>query len=205
MGRTRASMTVLAGRFKKAGYKTLNFPYGQAVSSLDEITKSFRAFLDKRVETPRYHLVAHSLGNIVIRNALRTGVRPGLGRIVMLAPPNRPARLAKLLKDRGLYRWIMGDSGQKLADDEFYAKLPVPSSDFAVIAGDKGQSLTFKEPNDGIVEVEGTKLEGMKDFAVVHHTHTFMMNAGDTFRLAKHFLETGEFQLEKSRRDQPEP
>jgi hypothetical protein len=145
------------------------------------------------VKTPRYHLIGHSLGNIVIRNAFRKGYPPGLGRIVMLAPPNHPARLAKLLKENGLYRWATGDSGQKLSDEAFYGGLPTPSVDFAVIAGDKGQRLTFDAPNDGIVEVAGTKLDGMKGFAVVHHSHTFLMNSPDTFRLCRDFLGSGEF------------
>lgn len=191
MGRTRASMLVLVLRFKRAGYETLNFPYGQKESSLEDISLALAAFLEKNVKTPRYHLIGHSLGNVIIRHALRKTVRPGLGRIVMLAPPNRPARLAKLLKDNRLYRWLMGDSGQKLSEEEFYRTLPAPPVEFAVIAGDKGQRLTFEGPNDGIVDVEGTKLDGMKASAVVHHTHTLLMNAKDTFELCKRFLEQG--------------
>ena len=41
-----------------------------------------------------------------------------------------------------------GDSGQKLSEEEFYRNLPVPTVPFGVIAGDKGQRLTFNEPND---------------------------------------------------------
>lgn len=193
MGRTRVSMAVLQKRFASAGYETLNFPYGQTRASLDELSGSLATFLERKVSTPRYHLVGHSLGNIIIRHAMRESLRPGLGRVVMLAPPNRPARLAKLLRDNGLYRVLMGDSGQKLGDDGFYASLPAPSVEFGVIAGDKGQGMTFSEPNDGLVEVEGTRLEGMKDFAVVPHTHTFLMNAPDTFALCRRFLETGRF------------
>lgn len=194
MGRTRVSMAVLQKRFDRAGYETLNFPYGQTGATLDELSGSLAAFLDKKVSTPRYHLVGHSLGNIIVRHAMREPLRPGLGRVVMLAPPNRPARLAKLLRENGLYRSLMGDSGQKLGDDAFYATLPAPSVEFGVIAGDKGQGMTFSEPNDGLVEVEGTKLAGMADFAVVHHTHTFLMNAPDTFALCRRFLETGRFE-----------
>ena len=193
MGRTRVSMMILARRFKKAGYETLNFPYGQKDSSIDELSDAFANFLKINVKTPRHHLVGHSLGNIIIRHALRKRVRPGLGRIVMLAPPNRAARLAKLLKDNRFYRWFMGDSGQKLATEEFYRTLPVPPVEFGIIAGDKGQRLTFDEPNDGIVDVEGTKLPGIKAFVIVRHTHTFLMNAEDTFALCRRFLEYGDF------------
>ncbi len=193
MGRTRASMAVLAARFQAAGFETLSFPYGTAASTLEETSAALAVYLEKRVKTERYHFVAHSLGNIIIRNALRGKLRPGLGRIVMLAPPNQPARLAKLLKENPVFRWRTGDSGQKLSEEEFYKTLPTPPVEFGVIAGDKGQKLTFEGPNDGIVEVEGTKLAGMKDFVLVHHTHTFMMNAKDTFSLCRRFLESGSF------------
>lgn len=193
MGRTRASMAVLAKRFRDAGYATANFPYDQKGPSLDELSDSLRAFIESEVKTPRYHLVGHSLGNIILRNGFRKGYRQGLGRIVMLAPPNRPARAAKLLKANPIFVWATGDSGQRLSSDDFYKDLPIPPVEFAVIAGDKGQPLTFKEPNDGLVEVEGTRLHGMAAFAVVHHAHTFLMNAQDTFALAKGFLEAGRF------------
>lgn len=194
MGRTRASMAVLAARFKAAGYETLSFPYGTAADTLEETTEALAGYLEKRVKTERYHFVAHSLGNVIIRNALRRKLRPGLGRIVMLAPPNKPARLAKLLRENPIFRWRTGDSGRKLSEDEFYKTLPTPPVEFGVIAGDKGQKMTFDGPNDGVVDVEGTKLAGMKDFVIVHHTHTFMMNAKDTFSLSRRFLESGSFE-----------
>lgn len=193
MGRTTAAMSVMAKRFRSAGYATLNFPYYQKSPTLDELSDKLRRYLAENVKTERYHFVCHSLGCVIIRNALKKELRSGLGRIVMLAPPNRAARLAKLLKDNGLYRWLMGDSGQRLSDEAFYATLPVPKVEFAVIAGDKGQGAAFQEPNDGIVDVEGTKLQGMAAFAVVHHTHTFLMNAEDTFSLCRAFLEAGRF------------
>lgn len=194
MGRTRVSMAVIAKRFKDAGYETLNFPYTQKGTPLDELSASLAAYLEKNVRTPRYHLVAHSLGNIIIRNALRQSLKPGLGRIVMLAPPNNAVPLAKLLKDNGIYRWITHDSGQKLSEEAFYEDLPVPSVEFGVIAGDRGNKLTSEGPNDGILDVELTKLPGMKDFATVHHTHSLIMNAKDTFVYAKRFIETGAFE-----------
>ncbi len=193
MGRSRLSMAVLSHRFKQSGYQTLNFPYSQMGSSLNELSDQLKGFVQERVKTPRYHLVAHSLGNVIIRNAFRNELPPGLGRIVMLAPPNQPADLAKRFRKNLIYRLFTGDSGQKLSEEEFYADLPVPAVDFGVIAGDKGQKISFSEPNDGLVAVEEAKLEGMKDFIVLQHAHTFIMNCRDTFEHCKSFIETGKF------------
>ena len=201
MGRSRLSMVVLSHRFKQAGYRTLNFPYSQMGSSLNELSDKLKGFIQERVNTPRYHLVAHSLGNVIIRNAFRKEWPTGLGRIVMLAPPNQPADLAKRFKKNLIYRLFTGDSGQKLSEEEFYADLPVPEVDFGVIAGDKGQKLSFAEPNDGLVAVKETKLEGMKDFIVLQHAHTFIMNCRDTFEHCKSFIETGNFQAKAEQAD----
>jgi hypothetical protein len=199
MGRTRASMVVLAWRFEKAGYSAHNFPYNERTANLDELSEGLHRFIRERVRTRTYHLVAHSLGNIIIRNGFKTPYREGLKRIVMLAPPNRPARLARTLEDNPLYQWITGDSGQKLADPSFYETLPVPAVEFGVIAGKRGQSISFEEPNDGVVQVESTKLEGMSDWIVLDRTHTFIMNAEETFEYCRRFLETGSFSKTNSR------
>ena len=197
-GRARLSMVILSMRFKSAGYQTLNFPYNQTIDSLDEISGQLIEFIRKKVKTTNYHLIGHSLGNVIIRNAFRKEYPDGLGKIVMLAPPNQPAHLAKRLKKNPVYRKFTGDSGQKLSEEEFYRDLPVPMVPFGVIAGDKGQSLTFSEPNDGVVSVESTKLDGMADWLLLHHGHTFIMNCKDTFEYCQRFIERGRFK-------QPEP
>ena len=193
-GRTRASMLVLSKRFKAAGYQTANFSYFQMNKPLDQISGELIAFIREKVQTPRYHLIGHSLGNVIIRDAFRQEYPPGLGRIVMLAPPNQAAHLAKRFKNNLLYRWFAGDSGQKLSEEDFFRELPVPVVEFGVIAGGKGQKITFSEPNDGLVAVEATKLEGMSDFIVLNHAHTFIMNCKDTFDHCRKFLEEGNFQ-----------
>ena len=198
-GRTRLSMVVLGKRFRSAGYQTLNFPYNQTIRSLDEISGQLVEFIGQKVKTSDYHLIGHSLGNVIIRNAFRKDYPAGLGKIVMLAPPNQPAHLAKRLKKNLIYRLFTGDSGQKLSEEKFYRDLPIPRVPFGVIAGDKGQSLTFSEPNDGVVTVGSTKLEGMADWILLHHGHTFIMNCKDTFEHCVRFVESGRFKQPASK------
>lgn len=194
MGRTWVSMAPLGLRLKRAGYETHLFGYHPRKETLDDVTARLKHLVSDNVDASSYHLVGHSLGNIVIRNGFRTGYPPGLGRIVMLSPPNGPAAIASSWKEWRVYQWITGDSGQRLADVSFYETLPVPTVDFGVVAGDKGHRIGFTEPNDGVVRVENTKLEGMRDWIVVHHTHTFIMMASDTATLCARFLETGSFE-----------
>jgi triacylglycerol lipase len=193
MGRTRASLLVLQMHLQLHGFATTNFPYRTSTTTLDGITRALRKHIDEAVSGDRYHLVGHSLGNIIIRNAGKSGYPQGLGRIVMIAPPNHPAKLAVALRDSDLYQWLTGDCGRKLGDDAFYRDLPVPDVEFGIISGDKGQSVTFDEPNDGIVTVESTKLSTMTDHVQVSNVHTFIMNAVATRAQCVHFLRHGRF------------
>ena len=202
MGRSTAAMAILARRLELAGYHSVNFGYDAGDEDLDTLSRRLLDRIEREVivqpgHTP-YHVVGHSLGNIIARNAFRFGYPKnaggGLATMVMLAPPNRPALLAKKLADNRLYRWLNGEPGQRLADPGFYATLPVPTVPFGVIAGSKGQSLTFAEPNDGIVAVDATRLDGMRDWIVLDHTHTFLMNGSDTFEQVVHFIQHQTFQ-----------
>ena len=200
MGRGRASLWVLETRLKTAGFRTVNFPYVTHSRSLDQLSADLIRFITENVKTSNYSIVAHSLGNIIVRNSFHREMPPGLNRIVMLAPPNRPADLARALKDNPVYRWFTGESGQQLASDEFYRTLPVPTVEFGVIAGDRGQSVTLKEPNDGVITVESTKLDGMKSWVLVHQAHTFIMNSRQVAQLVIRFLEHGDFNVEPARK-----
>ena len=56
-GRTRFSMVILEKRFASAGFRTANFPYNQAIHSLNEISSQLIEFIETKVETESYHLI----------------------------------------------------------------------------------------------------------------------------------------------------
>lgn len=193
LGRSRASLWPLGRRLRQAGFQVRNFPYAPAFHRFDTLVASLHDFIVERVSTPCYHLVGHSLGNILIRARFRVGYPSGLGRIVMLAPPNQPPDLARRLKSCPPFQLWSGESGRLLASEDFYATLPIPTVPFGVIAGNKGQRITFDEPNDGIITVESTCLDGMADHLTLHHAHTFLMNSRDTAKATIAFLREGQF------------
>jgi len=193
LGRSRLSLRTLARRLREAGFATVNVPYAPTFHRFETLVEDFHDYLVKEVKTERYHLVGHSLGNILIRARFAHGYPTELGRIVMLAPPNHPPRLARKLHSFPPFRLWAGDSGQQLASQAFYDTLPTPTVPFGVIAGSKGQLLTFGEPNDGIVTVESTRLAGMKEHLILPHTHTFMMNSPAVAEATISFLQHGNF------------
>lgn len=205
MGRGRASLWVLDTRLRQAGYRVVSFPYSAHSKSIEGLAEDLVVFIREHVKDSRYHLIAHSLGNLIIRTAFRTGLPPGLERIVMLAPPNKAADLARALRDNKVYQWFTGASGQLLGSEAFYAQLPVPTVEFGIIAGDRGQSVIFKEANDGVISVENTRLTGMKDWIVVHQSHNFIMNSRIVSALCVSFLENGVFNRDLLRPDETAP
>ncbi|MFA7692655.1 MAG: hypothetical protein GX117_13930 [Candidatus Hydrogenedentes bacterium] len=193
MGRGRASLWVLDTRLRKEGFNTVTFPYIARNDSIDELASQLCSFLETELHGAPYHLIAHSLGNIIIRAAFREGLPEGLKRIVMLAPPNQPADLVRALRENKIYQWFTGESGQQLASEEFYSQLPIPDVAFGIIAGTQGQDLRLDEPNDGVIRCEQTKLEGMTDWIAVEQSHNFIMNSKIVASLCVSFLEQGRF------------
>ncbi len=192
MYQTRIAMWVMQRRFTLAGYPSHNFSYWSAFNTLEQIAKNLIQFIKNNVKTPTYHLTAHSLGNLVIRKAFKFGFPKGLGRIVMLAPPNNPSSAAKYWKKNHLYKMFFGRTGQQLSSESFYADIPLPKSEFGVIAGSRGWSY-FGEANDSTVTVRETKLPNMKDFIVLDHEHGYIMNGMDTFQQTVRFFNSGKF------------
>jgi hypothetical protein len=183
MGRTTASMWLLGRRLRTVGYATSLFGYRVRRTDLDEIARRFadhvHATLDRETATT-YAIVGHSLGNLVAR----------LASPLLLTPPNQPPVIARWLRDNPLFRLATRDAGSKLADASYVAELPVPVVPSLIIAGTRGLQLPwlpFEGPNDAIVQVEETRLEGVPTVQVPG-IHTFLMNRNDVFAVISEFL-----------------
>jgi len=203
MGRTPVSMWILDRRLRGAGHQPSLFGYFVAVSDLDEIAERFAAHVRRVLaadaekgldasshDTSGYAIVSHSLGAVVTRLA-GDRLPEGLRCCVMLAPPNRPPSIVQVLAGSSLFRLMTQDTGRRLADPEFFDRLPVPQVPVLVIAGTRGPRSSWLpfggRPNDSILQVGETRLEGAPTL-VVHGVHTFLMNRRDVFDAVRQFL-----------------
>lgn len=207
MGRTPASMWLLAWRLREAGHQPSLFGYAVSLTPLDEIVSKLRHHVAGRLAadqeasgtpdgspdgSPAYAMIGHSLGNLLTR--LASPVLPaGFSRFVQLAPPNQSPASARLLRDQALFQAVTQDAGRKLADEQFFATVPLPEVPTLILAGDAGPRQTFLppfrgEPNDGVLSVEETRLPGIAHL-VLPAIHTFIMNRRDTTRAILAFLE----------------
>lgn len=210
LARTSASMAGMADALREAGYSVSNIDYPSREKPIAELAASAVAEGVSRCRqqgAERIHFVTHSLGGILVRAYLADETIPELGRVVMLAPPNQGTRVVDEFSGVPGFELLNGPAGFQLGKDENSVPLKLGPANFEVgiIAGDTSLnpilSTAFDEPNDGKVAVEDTKLEGMKDFLVVHHSHPFIMESDAVIDQTLHFLRFGRFRHETGGED----
>ena len=200
MGRTAVSMLLLKRRLEEAGHQCSLFGYLVTVESFDDIVDRFvrkvgEVMAQDQAEASDdvvpFGVVSHSLGGIVTRSACGR-FPPGFRRFLMLAPPNHPPAMAGWMQGNPIFHLLTQDVGRKLGQEAFYERLPIPQVKTLIIAGNIGPQADrlppFRgRPNDGVVAVDETRLEGVPHVEVPA-LHTFVMNRRDVFEMARDFL-----------------
>jgi pimeloyl-ACP methyl ester carboxylesterase len=201
--RSADSMKPMEDALREAGFETANVEYPSRDAPIEELAAPaveegiLRCRAIDGVDT--IHFVTHSLGGILVRYYLEYWDITGLGRVVMLGPPNQGSLAADRMGVLPGYDLVQGPVGRQLGKGENSVPLQLGPADFelGIIAGnetiDPITSAVLPNPDDGKVSVEDTKLEGMDDFVVVDHSHTFMMRLEEPIELTIRFLKTGRF------------
>ncbi len=202
LGRFKQSMRKLEQYLKSLGYSTLNLAYPSTTKSIETIAETHLARAVQGCEAQgagKIHFVGHSLGGLIVRQYLQRHSAPAGSRLVMLSPPNQGSELVDMLLKIPLYRWVTGPAGQELGRGPGAAvnRLKPVETEVGVIAGDRSVNLLVSAftdgPNDGLVSVKSTVLPEMRDFVVVHNTHTFIMRDPAVMRQVAYFLKHGRF------------
>ena len=208
LARTSGSMEKIETRLIEEGYSVANIDYPSrefAIEKLADIAVTQGLDVCRKMNAESIHFVTHSLGGILVRQYLAEHKIQELGRVVMLTPPNQGSNVVDKFSGLPGYELLYGPAGYQLGKDDRSIPLQLGPANFEVgiIAGNRTVnfilSTAFDEPNDGKVAVEDTKLRGMKDFIVVHHSHPFIMKSDEVIDLIVHFLRYGYFVSEKKR------
>ena len=205
MGRTAFSMNSMESFLTERGFQVINQSYPSTSQSIEEISRNIvPKFISKcNKDVSKIHLVTHSLGGIISRHYLQSNDLPVGSRIVMLSPPNKGSEIADRFQDSSWYRWLTGPPGQQLTTDgsSLPNKLAAINYEVGVITGKNTLEPWFSRlipgEDDGKVSVESAKLAEMKDFLIVNHTHTFIMNSRDVMRQVLNFLNFGVFEVSR--------
>ena len=184
----------------KSGYSIMNLHYPSVKADMDSIVSLVHSRLAPRLQDyQKINFVTHSLGGIVMRAYLHKHKQSNFQRLVMIAPPNKGAIMAERFEDFFIYKWIYGQTGQKLGKDstDYWQQIPPPSIDFGIIAGglgnDKGFNPLIPGDDDGTVGVAETKIAGAQDFIVIPGLHTSLLWQNRTLEQVLYFLEYNHF------------
>lgn len=179
LGRTGGSMRRLGQTLRAAGHRPHFFGYYPWAEPYDRIVSRLAERLRSLHGAP-YAAVGHSLGGVLLRQALADEPGPRPAMLAMLGTPNHPPRMEKRAWRAGPFRWTMRDCGRRLADGSAIEALPPPDYPYVVIAGTRGiygrWSPFGAEPNDGLVAVSEAELGGREHLVTVPAAHTFIMN-----------------------------
>ena len=201
LGRSQASMMVLAQRLEWAGYGVVTVGYKSLSTPFPETVATVRAAVERCcAESPRIHFVGHSLGGLVIRGYLAETPPDQLGRVVLVAPPNQGSLFVDWLGEIPVATEVLGPVGSALGTDSTHipATLPPPDYEMGIIAGNRSIQpighLAIPGPDDGIVSVEQTRVEGVP-VIVLPRSHAFITSSRYTAEAVIEFLRTGEFEV----------
>jgi len=195
-------MKKIAIHLDNRGYKVLNIGYPSTRFRIEElsertITPALNMILEKSLG--KIHFVTHSMGGILLRYFLNHHTISRLGRIVMLSPPNNGSEIVNKLGHLWLFKIINGPAGNQLGTDEDCLPTTLKSiqSELGIITGNKALdpflSRIIPGENDGKVSVKSAKLKGMKDFLIVPHSHSFIMQSSLVCEQISYFLQKGYF------------
>jgi hypothetical protein len=189
--RTSLSLTPLKFYLQRHGYDVCIYSYPSPRYTLHQHAEGLKHFIEQQeAEHPgvKIHLVTHSMGGIIAREALSKLPKKKLnqiGYLVMMAPPNQGSKLAKLSTSmfpvlKSMIRPLSELSSEQSA---YVHKVAIPSVKIGIIAG----------RYDAKVPPEAARLEGLAEPVVINTTHTFIMNNPAAKKLIVTFLEKGTF------------
>src|SRR4051812_43875092 len=178
------SMSWLAHALRDMGFEAGALSYDSVRGSLEE----HLAKLSRQVETitsagGTAHLVGHSMGGAVILRYLlgADGAfrRPlGVGRIVLLGTPARGSQAALAFERQPWGQLLLGESLELW-------RAPFPKAinsglEVGALAGNEPFGLgplfvSLPAPSDGVITVEETRIEGLRDHRVLAVSHTGML------------------------------
>jgi pimeloyl-ACP methyl ester carboxylesterase len=191
-------MAPLRHRLGQLGYRTRQFQYASMTRGLDENVRRLEAFVSE-TEGDVIHLVGHSMGGVLIRQAFEQNPDPRPGRLVAIGSPLLDCWVGRRISR--MNRWLGPHLvGRTVSDHIARAVDPVwhGARDFGVLAGTYpfGIGAVFAShprPSDGVILLEETRLRGARDHVAYRLNHFGMLFSKRCAAQIARFLATGAF------------
>ena len=201
MGRSPISGWLMLRRLRRAGLRTYSFGHWVSVQSFAAIVSQLSRQLMQIASNGAYVLVGHSLGGVLLRQALQSlphTIRAP-ERLFLVGSPVQVSSIAVRLGSNPLYRVLTGDCGRMLGSTERMGSVGTPVVPVTAIVGVKGWSLLAgllpREPHDGVVTVSETSAPWLTDVVQVPVPHMRLPSDGRETQVILQRLRTGRREL----------
>ena len=191
-------MFLLRWRLEQLGYRTRLFQYRSMLRGLAENTRRLKKFITE-TEGDILHVVGHSMGGVLIRQAFEETPDPRPGRLVAIGSPLLDCWVGRRINrlHPHLGRYLVGRTVY-----EHISVMPDPvwhgARDFCMLAGTYpfGIGAIFRshpKPSDGVVLLNETRLVGLRDHVTFRLNHFGMLLSKRCAAQVACFLATGAF------------
>jgi pimeloyl-ACP methyl ester carboxylesterase len=188
-------MTLLRRRIRKQHFAVHQFSYPTLRRNSLENAVLLQKYL-KNLDGQTVHIVAHSLGGLVVRHLFHLYPDQRYGRVVMLGTPHTGSVIARVLIRTAWGQLILGkstDQGLLGGVPEWRAK-----NALGIIAGNKALGAgrlvyRFEGESDGTVAVAETHLDGIADHLILPTTHTGLIYNKEVAEQVCLFIKQGYF------------
>lgn len=179
-------MYPLARRMRSHGYQVTNWTYGSLWKDIPHHADNLCKVVQELDESEQeFHIVAHSMGSILVRVMLKEQRPQHLKRIVMIAPPNRGSHQATRFSP--FFGWLSTTLTQiQDMPDSFVNRLQhqIPA-DYEI--------GIIQAQTDLVVAQDCTHLPEAKEYLQLPGFHSSVLFKERTAEQVDHFLETGAF------------
>lgn len=202
LGLNFLTMLVPGLYLRRRGYLVYLYDYPtfrHGITRHAEMLADFLSTMSRRHPATAIHIVSHSMGGIVARQALSGKRQPEVKRLVMVAPPNQGSPMAgRVARIPFLRRLITPLTELDDASGSFIHTVPIPAEvEIGVIAGAKGDGKGWKRymegDDDGKVAVKDTHLPNERDHIVIPAWHSLILSKPEVLRQVAAFLRDGRF------------
>ena len=193
---TGLEMTPLRRRIAAEGFQCHQFRYSSLLAAPEWNAARLDRFL-RSVDADVVHLVAHSLGGLVVTHLFERYPMQRPGRVVMLGTPINGSRTAACMARTPLTRWLLGRSIRR----GLLGGAPrwKAGRELGMVAGNRGFGIgtlfcwALDTPNDGTVALAETRSPEISAHLAVPHGHFGMLWSEAVAGSVTAFLRWGDF------------
>jgi pimeloyl-ACP methyl ester carboxylesterase len=177
-----------------AGFDADLFNYASTRGSLSDHVAAFHIMMNALEGVDEVSFVAHSLGGLLLRQALADEAQPWRSRmkvkgLVMIGTPNQGAVLADRFKDSSWFQAAFKGAGQDLTSG-YAATIPVPTVPYFLVAGQLGGegNPLIPGPDDGMVAVREARIKPTDALLILEASHAALTAEDEAIDAVKSLL-----------------